>query len=315
MTGDWQWVGEEVDRPHHPNGQDGPAWAPSAVPLSSISTDPPPPMLLDRLDPEGHTILYGTGGIGKGALASYWITRLVEAGHRVLILDYESHPGEWARRIGSLDPDASAGVWYTTPTEPLHTAADGLSYEIGALGITYVVIDSAVMACGDDPMKPEAARSYGAGLVALGRPALSLAHVTKIDDARYPFGSVFWHNLARTTWSLTPDGDARPPLLTHRKNNNYARLSPQSVVMTWTDNRLLEVTERAHVATIGDDIATLLELNPDGLYVKEIVAAMRADDRKVSDWSVQSALRRSTGPKGRFTCTNVKGKIRWGMRA
>ena len=53
---------------------------PDIVPLASIPTDPPPPLLIDRLDPEGHTILYGTGGIGKGALACSWIARLVAEG-------------------------------------------------------------------------------------------------------------------------------------------------------------------------------------------------------------------------------------------
>src|SRR4051812_118896 len=82
-----------------------------AVLLGTISTDPPPPMLVGRLDPEGHTILYGPGGVGKGALTCWWIVRLVTDGHRVLILDWEGHATEWARRIRSLDASALAGVW------------------------------------------------------------------------------------------------------------------------------------------------------------------------------------------------------------
>ena len=222
---------------------------PDIVPLATIPTDPPPPLLIDRLDPEGHTILYGTGGIGKGALACSWIARLVAEGHRVLILDYEGHPGEWARRIGSLDPSAAAGVSYLAPIGPLRSVADAIAYEADALDITYVVVDSAVMACGDDPMKPDAARSYGEGVIRLGRPVLTLAHVTKLDDARYPFGSIFWHNLARTTWSLTADGEAA--LLTHRKHNNYAAVARLAVVMTWADGRLREVWERSYIASVG----------------------------------------------------------------
>ena len=31
-----------------------------------------------------------------------------------------------------------------------------------------------------------------------------LAHVTKMHDARYPYGSVYWHNVPRVSWSFMP---------------------------------------------------------------------------------------------------------------
>ena len=279
-----------------------------AVPLADISGDAPPPMLLGRLDPEGHTILYGPGGVGKGALACWWIVQLVHTGHRVLILDYEGHPEEWRRRIGSLDPSALGGVWYLRPSQPLRDAAGHIRSEADRLGITYVVIDSAVMACGDDPMKPETARRYGAALLLIGRPALTLAHVTKIDDGRYPFGSVFWANLARTMWSLMPDGDAA--LLTHRKHNSYARLPSQTVAMTWTDGLLREVWERSHAASMGDELAALLA-DTAGMTVAQIVTELTGADRVVSRQTVNAALRRGVGPNGRFTCIQGESGMVW----
>ena len=60
--------------------------------LSGIPTEPPAPLLIGRLDPEGHTILYGTGGVGKGTLAASWANGLLEDGKRILIVDYENHP-------------------------------------------------------------------------------------------------------------------------------------------------------------------------------------------------------------------------------
>ena len=50
--------------------------------LDEISDADPAPLLLDRIDPEGHTILFGPGGIGKGTLASAWMAGLVTEGHR-----------------------------------------------------------------------------------------------------------------------------------------------------------------------------------------------------------------------------------------
>jgi hypothetical protein len=239
------------------------------VPLSGISTDPPPPMLIDRLDPLGHTILYGTGGVGKGALACWWIVQLVRTGHRVLLLDYEKHPEEWSRRIASLDPGTHQGdaVWHMAPTEPIRKAAGDIAWACDANGLDVVVVDSAVMACGEDPLKPEAAAEYAAAILEIGRPVLTLAHVTKVDDARYPFGSVFWHNLARMTWSLS--GDNEEVLLRHRKHNNYQGLGTFALTVTWSENgQLREVWERGYNMTIlsraldamGDSGATLGEL-------------------------------------------------------
>lgn len=282
----------------------------TAVPLGTISTDAPPPLRVGRLDPEGHTILYGPGGVGKGALSCWWIVQLVRTGERVLILDWEGHATEWARRVGSLDTSALGGVWYSAPTTPLR--ALDIRDECDRLGITYVVIDSAVMACGDDPMKPEAARAYGAGLLRLGRPALTLAHVTKLDDGKYPFGSVFWHNLARTTWSLIPDGDA--PVLTHRKHNNYAATARQVVTMTWSDGHLREVWERSYAASLGDEIEELLT-GTAGMTVAQLVTDLSGADRDVSRYSVIAALKRGIGPMGRFTCTQGDAGQVWKVRA
>jgi hypothetical protein len=156
----------------------------------------------------------------------------------------------------------------------------------------------------------------GEGVIRLGRPVLTLAHVTKLDDARYPFGSIYWHNLARTTWSLTADGDAA--LLTHRKHNNYAAVGRLAVVMTWTDGRLREVWERSYIASLGDEIAEVLAVTPD-LTLAGIMAELNAADgradKKVPRTSVHSALKRGIGQHGRFTCGQADGETRWSLSA
>ena len=58
--------------------------------LSEITTAPASPTLLGRLDPEGPTVLFGEGGIGKGIMAAWWIVGLVGLDHRVLLVDYEA---------------------------------------------------------------------------------------------------------------------------------------------------------------------------------------------------------------------------------
>ncbi len=260
-------------------GDDVPLFGEAArsVALSSISTEPPPPMLVERLDPEGHTILFGTGGVGKGALACYWIAELVQAGHGVLIVDYEAHPAEWSRRISSLAPDVHSGdrVRHFAPREPLRLCAEKVADEARAFDLSVVVVDSAVMACGSDPLKPEVAGDYAAAVMRLGLPVLSLAHVTKADDMRYPFGSIFWHNLARTTWSLQAD-QSGSIVLAHRKHNNYARIGPFAVISTWHEGRLTEVYERIHAIHLKDRISEVL--TDGGLSLGDIVDALNSDD-------------------------------------
>jgi hypothetical protein len=283
-------------------------------------------MLLDRLDPVGHTILYGPGGVGKGVLAAWWAVQLVSAGHTVLILDYEGHEGEWSRRVHALGGvDAAAGIRYVAPLTPSWTAARGPNWGqardirdlADKIGATFVVIDSIVPACaGIDPTKPEAASGYAAALQLVSRPSLSLAHVTKADDARYPFGSVFFHNLARTTWSLATagEGGAHAVVLTHRKHNNYPNLGKYQLTVVWRDGLPIEVLERGYTPALADRIAPLL--GDEGLTVPEIVTALNDDlvegGEAVKPDSVRKALvRGARETPQRFTVTGTRTTARW----
>lgn len=285
--------------------------------LTSIPDGPPPPLFLDRLDPLGHTILYGTGGAGKGTLASEWIRRLADEGARVLIVDYENHPDEWARRLSGLGAGVLTDrVLHVAPFAPgwqlsrgpIWAQAPDL-YELArAWGATYIVVDSIVPACGAiDPLKPEAAGQYAAALERIGLPVLSLAHVTKAEQVAYPFGSVFWHNLARLTWSLQVDG--KRAVLVNRKANNYSRGGRYVVESTWQDGRPVEVWERAYSAVLADRIADAL--GEGRRTVEQLVAALNEglaeDEVAVKPDSVRAALRRGLkGEDRRFDLADGK---------
>ena len=286
-----------------------PAFPDNSVALSSISTDPAPPLLIERLDPLGHTILYGTGGVGKGVLACWWIVQLVRDGHRVLILDYEGHPEEWSRRIGSLDPGVHTSdmVRHLKPSGAIHRASGEITSTCDLHESSYVVVDSAVMACGTDPLKPEAAAEYADAILAIARPALTLAHVTKADDARYPFGSVFWHNLARTTWGLQAD-QSGAVVLSHRKHNNYASLGRFQMVATWTDGRLREVYEKGYGQALRERLTEILAAG--AMPVSEIVDMLNGDEYgvPVKRNSVLHALRRGIDDRT-FTVTGDRWSL------
>lgn len=290
--------------------------------LIEVKAERPLPMMVDRLDPLDHTILYGTGGSGKGALVAWWIVQLVRAGHRVLILDYENHPDEWARRLDSVGgAEARAGVVHVAPLTAAWTAERGPIWRQAALiralaqanDCGVVVVDSIVIACaGFDPMKPETPALYAGGLELIGLPVLSLAHVTKAEDLRYPFGSAFWHNLARTTWSLKRDGERA--ILTHRKRNNYASLGRFVVTMTWHDDQLREVWEQPYSVVLADRIDEAL--GDERLTLAQLVDRLNADvdddGEPVKANSVRKALARGIRDPQRFTVEGTGATARYG---
>ena len=277
--------------------------------LTDVPADPPAPLTIERLDPEGQTVLYGTGGSYKGTVTAWWIVQLVRAGRRVLVLDYENHPGEWARRVAGLGGDAErAGVVHVAPLTaswgaergPIWKQADTIRALADAVAADYIVVDSIVIACaGFDPLKPETPALYAGGIELIGRPALSIAHATKAEDLRYPFGSAFWHNLARTTWSLKRDGERA--ILTHRKRNNYASLGRFVVTTTWRDELPREVWEQPYIEALSDRIAGALV--DEALTAAQVAARLNADrtddEEEVKADSVRKALARGLSERPR----------------
>ena len=273
--------------------------------LSEYSTAAPDPLLVGRLDPLSHTILYGTGGVGKGTYTSHLLVELIKAGHRPLILDYEHHPTEWARRVYGLDADALPLIRYAAPLSAawegkrgaLWEAADELRALCIDEDITVLVIDSLAIACaGNDVSDPGTPALYAAGLELLERPVLSLAHINRSHDMTYPFGSAFWHNLARVTWSLEEDGPIA--ILSPRKANNYVKAGKIAVEIHWGDTgKPQSVTERPYGDTIGDRIVEALGLQH--LTIAQIVETLNLEaeegQQKVSANTVERTLTRMSG--------------------
>lgn len=287
--------------------------------LSDIDRSSAPALLLERLDPVAHTILHGTGGVGKGTLATHWIGGLVRDGGRVLILDYENHPEEWARRyFGLFGLDGLDRVFHVAPLAgslpgPIWDRVLEIGELMDNLTTTYVVVDSIVTACGGaDPMDPGTPARYAGALQAIGGPFLSLAHVTKADDMRYPFGSIFWHNLARVTWSLSKDGEQL--MLTNRKANNYANQGRTSLTVTWLDNLPREVSERPYSAVLSDRIDEILDGGSlsAAAIVRRLNEEVDDDEQTVKSDSVRKALRRGlrTDPR-RYTITGTGDSAVW----
>ncbi len=262
--------------------------------------------MLDRLDAEGHTILYGTGDVGKGVITAHWIGQLVQLGHVVLVLDYEDHRGEWARRVDALaGAEARTSVIHVVPPwqGAIWDHVPATAELINAVGATFVVIDSIVFACrGKDATDPGTTSLYDAAIKQFSVPVLSLAHVTKDNSLRYPWGSVFWHNAARVTWSAaSAGGEGHRVVLTHRKDNNHKKLGRFLVSIEWFNELPREVSETPYLAHLGDLIAEVLgeKQATVGQIVDRLNEEIEDGEEAVKPDSVRKALRRGLMTKFR----------------
>ena len=156
---------------------------------------------------------------------------------------------------------------------PLEDNVEHLRQKISALGITFVVIDSAAYACGGEPDKVQFAMQFFAAYQRLGVPALIIAHQTKDSKAQMPFGSVAWHNSARATWEVKHQQTAGDGAITiglfHRKANNSEKYKPLAFRIAFGLDQiiigkanLLKSTELSKELSISEQIAGVLQDGP-----------------------------------------------------
>jgi hypothetical protein len=201
---------------------------PEEAPGDYWQIDPLPPVILDDL-----TVWFGDGGVGKSYLALYAGGLLATRGFRVLYADWEMSYGRHVFRLRQLFPtDIPRGVFYVSCDAPLVQLGQDLVFLIEKHRIDFVIVDSVARACQGDAERNEVATSYLAVAKSLGVGSLHIAHVTKStgQTADKPFGSVFWHNGARDSWSIARapeyDRDEAVGLVMRQRKSNFA--APQT---------------------------------------------------------------------------------------
>lgn len=205
-----------------------------------------PPVLLSEFP----TILFGRGGDGKSLLALA-MALSVHTGRgeilglapsratRVLFLDFEFSASEHRERMAAMlhASDVLPDIAYLRCSDALWDEHDRIQRAIRDHGAEYLVIDSVGMACGGiPPENSEAALRFNAEVRRLGLGALCIAHMVKDGSDEYPFGSVFWHNSARSTWLVRRESEpeSRPEVigLYQKKANVGRRVAPVAFEVT-----------------------------------------------------------------------------------
>jgi hypothetical protein len=299
MTG-WQGGGRTAADTFGPNGGDPgpewdgyvksrlaeiepppPLWADIEPPkllyrtLADISDDPPGPLLLGMLEPDGPNLAYAAPGVGKGTTGAWMIVELQAVGMKVCIFDAERRPKEWARRVAGLGGDRSAVV-YVSPEDlgprlasrPLWESAPWIGQVVKESGADLLIVDSILPAVGvgEERLRSDAQAPYlyVQALDALGKPSLSLGHPPKGQPEGEPFGSMAWVAAMRMTWIGTrAEGDGHHVRWRPRKRNERGHLAGVLLTIEYgEDGRPCAVTREDDEEQTRERLFLLLKAGP-----------------------------------------------------
>jgi hypothetical protein len=278
-------------------------------------------IILPRRHP---SILFGDGGTFKSYLGLFVAGWLAQQGVKVLFADWELDAGDYRERLEQLFGADLPAVFYRRYQRPLVDEVEGIRRFLAENGVQYVVCDSVGFAANGAPESAEAATTYFQAVRQFGSGvgSLHLAHVTKpkedAADPTKPFGSVFWHNSARSTWFVkrttdTTDGETFSLALIHRKANLGSLRPPVALQVAFSDGRTS--LRRIDVAEVEEFAKAL----PVQLRIKQVLrgglrtVAEIADETGTNAETIRRTL--SRGKDRSFVCvtTTGDGVHRWGL--
>jgi hypothetical protein len=205
-----------------------------AIMLRDLPKPTAPTLLtVDRLAlaREHAAIIFGDGGTLKSWLALWVLVKLTALGLRCLFLHWELSEDEHRLRLENLCGSQMPAIQYARCDRPLAVEVDRLSRLVRVGQIDYVVIDSIAPACDGPAEASESATGFFRALRRLHVGSLCTAHTNKSETAdKRPFGSAFWHNLARLTWFVERAEDCGDPgwvtTTLHNRKSNLSALHP-----------------------------------------------------------------------------------------
>lgn len=283
--------------------------------------------------PRSHpAILFGDGGSMKSYLALYAAGGIARQGIPTMYCDWELDGEDHHERLLALFGESVPEVHYLRCDRPLIDEADRIRREVGRLGIGYLVCDSVGFATPGPPESAEMAVGYFRAVRQIGvGGSLHLAHSTKstTDDGSNdhkprlrglkPFGSVFWHNSARSTWyARRADEGTDDRVITvglfHQKANTGALLRPVGLSVSFAVPGKTQVAPTDLAAT--SDLSSGLSLRQrltHALQSGPRTIAELADDLDAKKDTIEKTLRRSKNPDFLHVVNTADGIHRWGI--
>lgn len=253
-------------------------------------------------------------------MKSYLLLRtlglLAQRGEKVAYFDWELSGEDHRDRLERLFGPQMPLIRYVRCERPLVYEVDRLRRMRRDDAITYCGYDSVAFACDGPPEAAEVAAAYFRAVRQIGGGSLHVAHMTKAETAdQKPFGSIFWHNGARSTWyaKLVDEGrDEKAVGLLHRKSNLGPLCPAVALRLSFAQDRI--AVTRINAADL-DDLAPKLpmwqrvqaSLRGGPLTIAALASRL---DAKVD--TVEKALKRQTGLFVHIT--NSEGVLEWANR-
>lgn len=165
---------------------------------------------------------------------------------RVMYLDFENiGPKDFRHRLGRLLKSLGLPIppdvirYWPSRGIPLHNQVGAIARFVKEHNIRLVVVDGIIGAITGKPEDSDVASLYFQDLGRLETTTLSIAHVTKSVNgvsSLKPYGSAFWHNLARRTWYIqrSGGGDDAEVGMYCRKVNEGPRPAPVALGVHFT---------------------------------------------------------------------------------
>lgn len=269
------------------------------------------PFILDKAP----NILFGEGGGGKTFVAIRMLLSIatglpfldVMPGRKAvcMFLDYEDEGSEAKDRLMKLCSSKMLTLdgkqpeledlrnikYFPAKGIPIHDLVPQLKEKIKLHKIEFILIDSALMACGGEPEKADAAGRFFNALAKLDVTTLTIAHETKNENHEHVFGSIFWRNCTRNMWNAQSEKspvDSRQISfgLFHRKCNHAALRAPISLRMSHGDN-VVDIVKGSpeewggKALTVGERIVRTLRTGPK--QFGQIVEALNMEEEVKRD--------------------------------
>jgi hypothetical protein len=266
-------------------------------------------------------IIFAPGGTGKSLLGAALLGDLGRYGLRTLVLDFEMDGGEYRLRGDALDLPQT--IRYRRCDQPLVVLADSIRRDVVDHQIDFLLIDSVAPACPARVEDAEVAIEFFKAWRRIGVGGIAIAHTRAEDGEQRPFGSIFWHNLARATWFLKRvDEHTTPTAITlgiyHRKANFGPLRPPFGLEMALEQNG--DVLQKVTVRHI--DVADVHELAPSLPLWQRMKHALRGGAKTIAELAteldskpdtVKKALGRDKGRAFVLVSNTDDGIHRWAL--
>jgi len=297
---------------------------------------------------EEPTSWYGAGDNAKSLLAMGYglaIAAGVPLAHvtpwltgPVMYLDFEDRPWVAAQRMrawmAGLGIENRPPFIYREMNRTLTDVAPALRRDITNEGVVLLIVDSYIMAAGDDPEKANTARRFHGALRWLDVASVVISHTTKMsasDPNASAYGSVVFTNQCRCTW-LFFRGDPLPSVAGHatfvvnalQKKKNLGGWPNLALKIDITLDDRIPIRVEATRAEIKDDLdlATRTHslpeqieavLKADGPMPADKIATRLGKEGKRGAKSIRTILNRHNGRRFAPVESGKRGKQIWGL--